>query len=66
MSPNITENTIEELTIKLLAHNGYQYIYAPEIAHDGGKPERTSALIGAVGPGTTVNSISFLISSLIR
>ncbi len=30
----ITENTIEEFTIKLLAHNGYEYIYAPNIAHD--------------------------------
>lgn len=38
----ITENTIEEFTIKLLAHNGYEYIYAPNIAHDGETPERTS------------------------
>lgn len=28
----LTENTIKELTIKLLAHNGYEYIYAPCIA----------------------------------
>ena len=32
----------EEFTIKLLAHNGYEYIYAPNIAHDGETPERTS------------------------
>ena len=38
----ISENTIEEFTIKLLAHNGYEYIYAPNIAHDGETPERTS------------------------
>jgi len=38
----ITENTIEEFTIKLLEHNGYEYIYAPNIAHDGETPERTS------------------------
>jgi hypothetical protein len=29
----ITENTIEEFTIKPLAHNGYQYNYAPNIAY---------------------------------
>ena len=28
MSTYISENTIEEFTIKLLAHNGYEYIYA--------------------------------------
>jgi len=42
MSNKITENTIEEFTIKLLEHNGYEYIYAPNIAHDGETPERTS------------------------
>ncbi|WP_228488547.1 type I restriction endonuclease [Prolixibacter sp. SD074] len=47
----MTENTIEEFTIKLLEHLGYQYIYAPNIAHGlpayagqagGETPERTS------------------------
>ncbi|WP_454245199.1 type I restriction endonuclease subunit R [Psychroflexus sp. MBR-150] len=38
----MTENTIEEFTIKLLEHLGYQYIYAPNIAHDGENPERSS------------------------
>lgn len=38
----ITENTIEEFAIELLGRLGYQYIYAPDIAHDGEKPERTS------------------------
>ena len=38
----ITENTIEEFTIELLERLGYQYIYAPDIAHDGERPERNS------------------------
>jgi len=38
----ITENTIEEFAIELLEHLGYQYIYAPDIAHDGERPERNS------------------------
>jgi type I restriction enzyme R subunit len=42
MHNRLTENTIEKFTIKLLQHNGYEYIYAPNIAHDGETPERTS------------------------
>ena len=38
----ITENTIEEFTIELLERLGYQYIYAPDIAPDGERPERNS------------------------
>ena len=45
----IAENTIEEFTIELLERLGYQYIYAPDIAHDastgsatGERPERNS------------------------
>ncbi|MCB0501461.1 MAG: type I restriction endonuclease subunit R [Bacteroidetes bacterium] len=38
----ITENTIEDFAIKLLEHLGYEYIYAPSIAHDGENPERSS------------------------
>jgi len=38
----IMENTIEEFAMELLEHLGYQYIYAPDIAHDGDKPERNS------------------------
>ncbi len=38
----ITENTIEQFSIELLKHLGYEYIYAPEIAPDGEKPERSS------------------------
>ncbi|MCF8374318.1 MAG: type I restriction endonuclease subunit R [Bacteroidales bacterium] len=38
----ITENSIEELTIELLEQLGYQYIYAPEMAPDGGQAERDS------------------------
>jgi len=42
MTNKITENTIEEFTIELLERLGYDYIYAPDIAHDGDKPERNS------------------------
>ena len=38
----ITENTIEEFAIELLERLGYQYLYAPDIAPDGEKPERNS------------------------
>jgi type I restriction enzyme R subunit len=38
----ITEHTIEDFAIKLLEHLGYEYIYAPSIAHDGENPERSS------------------------
>ncbi|MCB9245818.1 MAG: hypothetical protein H6606_05255 [Flavobacteriales bacterium] len=31
----ITEHSIEDFAIKLLEHLGYEYIYAPSIAHDG-------------------------------
>ena len=36
----LTESAIEELTINLLGGQGYKYIYAPDIAPDGDKPER--------------------------
>ena len=38
----ITESEIEEFSIELLEKLGYQYIYAPDIAPDGKKPERES------------------------
>ena len=38
----IAENTIEEFAIELLEHLGYQYIYGPDIACDGVRPERSS------------------------
>ena len=38
----ITESTIEDFCIKLLERQGYQYIYAPDIAPDGDHPERDS------------------------
>jgi len=38
----ITEHSIEDFAIKLLEHLGYEYIYAPSIAHDGENPERGS------------------------
>jgi len=37
----ITESDIEELVIELLEKQGYQYIYAPDIAPDGKTPERS-------------------------
>ncbi len=40
--PKITENTIELLTIERLETLGYEYLYAPNIAPDGDKPERDS------------------------
>jgi len=38
----ITESAIEELAIELLEKQGYQYLYAPDIAPDGENPERES------------------------
>lgn len=38
----ITETSIEDFAIKLLQHLGYEYIYAPNIAHDSETPERRS------------------------
>lgn len=38
----ITENTIEDFSIKLLEHLGYYYIYAPDISPDSDNPERPS------------------------
>ena len=38
----ITESHIEEFSIELLEKQGYEYIYAPNIAPDGDTPERES------------------------
>ena len=38
----ITENIIEAFAIELLDKLGYEYIYGPDIAHDGINPERNS------------------------
>ena len=41
MTPNkITESAIEGLAIELLEKQGYQYVYAPDIAPDSDTPER--------------------------
>lgn len=37
----ITENEIELLAIELLEGHGYEYLYGPEISHDGENPLRT-------------------------
>ncbi len=38
--PKITENAIEVFAIKLFEKLGYSYVYAPDIAPDGERPER--------------------------
>lgn len=38
----LTENKIEAFAIELLNKLGYEYIYAPDIAHDSENPERES------------------------
>jgi len=38
----LTENIIEDFVVKLMEHMGYDYLYAPNIAHDGETPERSS------------------------
>ena len=40
--PKITESEIEQFAIELLEKQGYQYIYAPDIAPDSDTPERQS------------------------
>ncbi|WP_143243162.1 type I restriction endonuclease, partial [Bathymodiolus azoricus thioautotrophic gill symbiont] len=42
MTNRITENTIENFCIKLLEKQGYEYIYAPDIAPDSDNPLRNS------------------------
>jgi len=37
---HIAESDIEHLAIELLVKQGFQYIYAPNIAPDGETPER--------------------------
>jgi type I restriction enzyme R subunit len=39
---HITESDIEVLTVELLQSRGYEYVYAPDIAPDGQRPERSS------------------------
>lgn len=42
MTNKITESKIENFSIELLEKQGYQYIYAPDIAPDSETPERKS------------------------
>jgi type I restriction enzyme, R subunit len=39
--PNITENAIEVFAIQLFEKLGYSHVYAPDIAPDGERPERS-------------------------
>src|SRR5665648_398922 len=38
----IAESEIEQFAIELLEHQGYQYIYAPDIAPDSDNPQRST------------------------
>ncbi|MCK5591186.1 MAG: DEAD/DEAH box helicase, partial [Candidatus Pacebacteria bacterium] len=40
--PKITESQIEKFAIELLEKQGYEYIYAPDIAPDSERPQRES------------------------
>jgi len=42
MENKISESSIETFVIELLQKLGYEYLYGPDIAPDGEKPERTS------------------------
>ncbi len=42
MVNKITESEIEEFAVELLESNGFQYLYAPDIAPDSNTPERQS------------------------
>jgi len=42
MKTKITESAIEEFAIELLEKQGYEYIYAPDIAPDSDTPQRAS------------------------
>ncbi|WP_040205931.1 type I restriction endonuclease subunit R [Neobacillus jeddahensis] len=37
---NFTEDLLEEATIEILQELGYEYVFGPEIGHDGERPER--------------------------
>ncbi|MEA3362368.1 MAG: hypothetical protein U9Q61_03760 [Thermodesulfobacteriota bacterium] len=41
MTNKITENVIENFCIELLEKQGYEYIYAPDIAPDSDNPLRS-------------------------
>ena len=38
----LTESQLEDYVISTLTEQGYNYVYAPEIAVDGSAPERSS------------------------
>ena len=44
MTNKITESEIENFAIELLEKQGYEYIYAPDIAPDSDAPERDLGL----------------------
>ena len=51
----ITELQIEKFAIELLENQGYQYIYAPDIAPDSETPERIRARL-ALRPNCSLRS----------
>lgn len=73
----ITESEIEDLTISLLEHQGYQYIYAPDIAPDSDTPERDRfedvlllerlrKAIGRINPGIPADAREDAIRQVLR
>ena len=62
MPNKLTESAIEDFAIKLFERLGYIYDYAPDIAPDGDRPERSSydevLLIGRLAQA--LKRISFL------
>jgi type I restriction enzyme, R subunit len=41
MSGKLTETAIEDFAIQLFEHQGYTYIYGPDISPDSATPERS-------------------------
>lgn len=73
----ITESSVEEFAIELLEHQGYQYIYGPDIAPDSTTPERQSfedvllierltAAVSRINPHVPVDAREDAIKQLLR
>lgn len=73
----ITESEIENFAIELLERQGYQYIYAPDIASDSDTPERSSfedvlllerlrTAVGRINPGVPADAREDAIRQLQR
>jgi type I restriction enzyme R subunit len=73
----MTESEIENFAIELLERQGYQYIYAPDIASDSDTPERSSfedvlllerlrTAVGRINPGVPADAREDAIRQLQR